>query len=78
MADLRLKPSDDQWIDADEFCSITGWAKGSFLNARSRGEDLPAVYKFGHKLRLRRSDVDSWLEKFRHESAATRLKKRTK
>jgi hypothetical protein len=78
MADLRLKPSNDQWLDPDEFCSITGWAKGSFLNARSRGGDLPAVYKFGQKLRLRRSDVDSWLEKFRHESATAKLKKRIK
>jgi predicted DNA-binding transcriptional regulator AlpA len=69
-----IRPTDDDWMSLAEFAKIVGKKISSIHNERSRGKDFPPSYSFSKKqVRLRRSDVDAWLEKHRKIPAETRI-----
>jgi len=73
MSDIR--PSADEWMSLAEFGAIVGKKISTLYNERSRGLDFPVSYVFSKKtVRLRRSDVDTWLEKRRRITSREQLK----
>lgn len=65
--------SNVEWIGLPELCEITGWKLGTAYNRISRGYDMPPMHKVGKNVRLKMSDVDAWMQKFRRETAEAQL-----
>lgn len=57
--------NDETWMDTDDLCAITGWAKNTIEGRRSRGEDLPPCYRFGKRIRYKLSEVNAWIDRKR-------------
>jgi predicted DNA-binding transcriptional regulator AlpA len=73
-----IRPTDDEWMSLADFAKIVGKSVATLYNERARGLDFPPSYDFNKKsVRLRRSDVDAWLEKFRRVPAAVQLQQAT-
>jgi predicted DNA-binding transcriptional regulator AlpA len=68
-----IRPTDDEWMGLSEFAAIVGKTIDTIYNERARGADFPDWYQFGKKVRLRRSHVDAWIERKRHQSATALL-----
>lgn len=67
--------NDDDLIDENEASGLTGGAvkPGTFQQWRWNGRGGPRWYKFGHKVRYRRSDVRAWIESQARIPAATQI-----
>lgn len=69
-----VRPTSDEWLSVAELAAIIGKSPGTLKNDIRRGADLPPYYKITPKrFRFRRTDVDTWLLKFRRVSATAQL-----
>lgn len=59
----EIRPTDDDWMGLADLARITGKSIETLYNERSRGEDFPKTYRFGGRVRFRRSHVDAWIER---------------
>lgn len=73
MTTATVRPSDDDWMSAQQFAAIVGKSVETIYNERKRGEDLPPMYDFKKYLRFRKSEVDAWLMKHRNVTAGAQL-----
>lgn len=66
--------SHDEWMSEKDLAAMVGKSPLSIASERSRGEDLPPFYKFGQKVRYRRSEVEAWMQQHRHLTATAKLR----
>lgn len=62
-----------EWMSEKDLAAILGKSPLTLATERSRGRFHPPYYKFGQKVRYRRSEVYAWIEGCRHVPAATQL-----
>lgn len=62
-----------EWLSEKELAAITGKAPCTLASERSRGTYHPPYYRFGQKVRYRRSEVEAWMAACRRVPAATQL-----
>jgi len=69
------KQTNDELISTDEVVELTGRGvlRGTLEQWRSNGSKGPPFYKFGHKVRYKRSEVLAWIEESRRVPAATQV-----
>ena len=56
----RQKEKEEEYIDVDEVCQLTGWKRNTVYQYH-RNKHLPS-YKFGGVLRFKRSEILKWME----------------
>jgi predicted DNA-binding transcriptional regulator AlpA len=63
---MTIRPTDDEWMDMRDVARILLKNPDTIRNERSRGAHLngehPPSYKFGGRIRYRKSEVDAWIE----------------
>ena len=52
-----------------DFAEIIGKSVDTLYNLRAAGADLPPCYRFNRRVRMRRTEVDAWLESHREAPA---------
>jgi hypothetical protein len=54
----------DEWLDTEQAAALTAGANSpsTLETYRARKSGGPIYYKFGHKVRYKRSDVEAWIE----------------
>ena len=66
-----LDPSD--WMSTQQLAELLDVTVPASELARHKGQDGPPWYRFGQRVRYRRSEVAAWMLKRRHVPAATQL-----
>ena len=52
----------ERLITVDEFCAITGVAKGTVYNNHNKGRYPFRIIGGGQKLRFKKADIEQWIE----------------
>lgn len=63
----------DEWLSERDLAHILGKSPATMSSERCRGTYHPPYYRFGQKVRYRRSEVEAWMATCRRVPAATQL-----
>lgn len=71
---MAIRPTEDEWMSLKDLADMLVMSVDTLYNQRYLGVDFPPTYQLNKKtVRLRRSEVDAWLEKRRQIPAAAQL-----